>query len=59
MIVVAAIHLLLLQWEARREEKHLVTVHGPEYAAYMRRVGRFTPRTLAPYDSRSSAALRA
>ena len=50
MLVVAAVHLLFLQWEARREERHLVTVHGPEYATYIRRVGRFTPRSWAPYE---------
>ena len=44
MAVVAAVHLLLLQWEARREEAHLTRVHGTAYAAYRRAVGRFVPR---------------
>jgi len=56
MIVVAVIHLSFLQWEARREERHLVGVHGPQYEAYMRRVGRFVPRTLTPYGSGSNSA---
>ena len=53
MILVAAVHLLFLQWEARREERHLVSVHGPEYAAYMKRVGRFAPRMWSPLDRRA------
>jgi len=45
MIAVAVVHLLLLQWEARREERHLSAIHGPQYDRYCRRVGRFLPRT--------------
>jgi len=44
MAIVAAIHLGLLQWEARREEKYLAARHGEIYAAYCGRVGRFIPR---------------
>jgi len=44
MIATAACHLLLLQWEARREEKYLVGIHGSAYESYMGRVGRFIPR---------------
>jgi protein-S-isoprenylcysteine O-methyltransferase Ste14 len=44
MALTAAAHLLLLQWEARREERHLLALHGPEYANYRARVGRFLPR---------------
>jgi protein-S-isoprenylcysteine O-methyltransferase Ste14 len=44
MIVVAAIHLTLLQLEARREEKYLLGVHGPAYSEYCARVGGFLPR---------------
>jgi protein-S-isoprenylcysteine O-methyltransferase Ste14 len=54
MLVVAVVHVLFLQWEARREERHLASVHGPEYAAYMSRVGRFTPRALSPYVGRGA-----
>jgi protein-S-isoprenylcysteine O-methyltransferase Ste14 len=43
MLIVAACHLLLLHWEARREEKYLLSVHGPAYENYMKRVGRFIP----------------
>ncbi len=49
MLVVGIIHLALLQWEARREERHLVVHHGPAYEEYCRRVGRFMPRSLQPY----------
>ena len=44
MILLAAIHLSCLQWEARREEQHLLAVNGDLYAAYRARVGRFFPR---------------
>ena len=44
MLGLAVIHLTFLQWEARREERHLLAVSGPQYAAYRARVGRFLPR---------------
>jgi protein-S-isoprenylcysteine O-methyltransferase Ste14 len=44
MFGVAVLHLLFMQWEVRREEKYLVQLHGPAYADYMRRVGRFVPK---------------
>lgn len=44
MIALALIHLTLLQWEARREEAHLLALQGRAYAAYRARVGRFLPR---------------
>jgi protein-S-isoprenylcysteine O-methyltransferase Ste14 len=43
MIGIAMLHLLLLQWEARREEKNLSRLHGPQYDQYCARVGRFFP----------------
>lgn len=46
MLVTAIAHLLLLQWEARREEKHLLAHHGQAYADYCRHVPRFLPRSL-------------
>ena len=49
MLGVGVIHLALLQWEARREEKYLVVHHGEAYAEYCRRVGRFVPRWGKPY----------
>jgi protein-S-isoprenylcysteine O-methyltransferase Ste14 len=44
MAVLAVIHLAFLQWEARREERHMLSVHGATYGDYMRQVGRFFPR---------------
>jgi protein-S-isoprenylcysteine O-methyltransferase Ste14 len=44
MLVVGVIHLLLLQWEARREEKYLTALHGPTYSDYAAKTGRFMPR---------------
>jgi protein-S-isoprenylcysteine O-methyltransferase Ste14 len=44
MLAVGIIHLSLLQWEARREEQYLTALHGPSYALYAARTGRFLPR---------------
>jgi protein-S-isoprenylcysteine O-methyltransferase Ste14 len=43
LLILAVIHLLFLQWEARREERHMLSVHGDTYASYMKQVGRFVP----------------
>jgi len=45
MAVIALLHLALLQWEARREERYLLSLHGPAYANYIAQVGRFFPRS--------------
>jgi protein-S-isoprenylcysteine O-methyltransferase Ste14 len=55
MIGVAAIHLLLLQWEARREELNLSRVHGGQYDAYRRQTGRFIPVCLHAYSGQNAA----
>ncbi len=44
MIAVGVLHLMLLQWEARREEKFLIALHGAAYTNYAARAGRFIPR---------------
>jgi protein-S-isoprenylcysteine O-methyltransferase Ste14 len=44
MLAVGAVHLSLLQWEARREERYLITLHGPSYVHYSARTGRFLPK---------------
>ncbi len=44
MAATAVIHIFLLQWEARREERHLSDVHGASYDRYRVGVGRFVPR---------------
>jgi protein-S-isoprenylcysteine O-methyltransferase Ste14 len=43
MIGIAVVHIALLQWEARREERNLSRIHGPQYDQYCSRVGRFLP----------------
>ncbi len=56
MIGVGVMHLTLLQWESRREERHLTAIHGDEYTAYRARVGRFIPRlTLRPDGGKKTA----
>jgi protein-S-isoprenylcysteine O-methyltransferase Ste14 len=44
MLLVGLLHLALLQWEARREERFLTALHGPTYTDYAARTGRFLPR---------------
>ena len=53
---VAVVHLLLLQWEARREERHLSRVHGPAYDVYRAGVGRFAPRFRRPAVTPAAAS---
>jgi protein-S-isoprenylcysteine O-methyltransferase Ste14 len=45
VLVTSAIDFLLLQIEARREERYMESKHGAEYARYKNSVGRFVPRT--------------
>ena len=51
MAIVAVVHLLLLQWEARREEQHLSAVHGPAYDRYRAGTGRFMPRWSTAHEA--------
>jgi protein-S-isoprenylcysteine O-methyltransferase Ste14 len=51
LIATAMLHLLLLQWEAHREERHLSTIHGQQYDLYCKSVGRFLPRTRRGYST--------
>jgi protein-S-isoprenylcysteine O-methyltransferase Ste14 len=44
MLAAAAVHLLLLTWEARREDRHLEARHGDAFRQYRGRVGAFLPR---------------
>lgn len=44
MIVVAAIHIVLMNLKARNEERHLLSTHGEAYQSYLDRTGRFLPR---------------
>lgn len=56
MLMAGFLHLLLLQWEARREEKYLLVHHGQSYAEYCRRVGRFVPRSLQGFHPNAPLA---
>jgi protein-S-isoprenylcysteine O-methyltransferase Ste14 len=44
MLLVAVLHVALLNFKAEKEERHLAERHGSAYALYRRRVGRFVPR---------------
>jgi len=48
MALLWVVHLVLNHLKARNEERHLLKVHGEAYAIYMRRTGRFVPRSAAP-----------
>ena len=48
MLVVAAIHITMMNAKARTEEQHLLAVHGEAYARYLRASGRFFPRRGRP-----------
>jgi protein-S-isoprenylcysteine O-methyltransferase Ste14 len=43
MLVAGVFHLVLMQWEARREERHMLQTHGDAYSNYCSRVSRFLP----------------
>lgn len=47
MIAVGVMHIMLLQWEVRREEAHMFRVHGSAYTHYCARVRRFIPHRAA------------
>ena len=44
MLAIAVVHIVLMHFKARNEERHLLKMHGDAYAAYLRRTGRFVPR---------------
>jgi protein-S-isoprenylcysteine O-methyltransferase Ste14 len=44
MLLVAAIHVTLMNVKARNEERFLLAAHGERYARYCRDTGRFVPR---------------
>ena len=49
MLAAGVIHLVLLQWEASREERYLLGVHGDVYGSYRNSVGRFIPRSFSAH----------
>jgi protein-S-isoprenylcysteine O-methyltransferase Ste14 len=44
LLAAGTVHLILLHWEARREENHMLLQHGEVYGRYRDRVGGFFPR---------------
>ena len=49
VIGVAVLLACLLQWEAIREEDHMIRTHGETYGRYRAGVGRFVPRSIRPF----------
>jgi protein-S-isoprenylcysteine O-methyltransferase Ste14 len=47
MLLLAAVHIVLMNIKARNEEAHLARIHGEAYARYIERTGRFLPRPAA------------
>ena len=43
MIAAGMIHIAFLIWESRREERHMLRIHGASYEIYRRIVPRFIP----------------
>lgn len=46
MLGIGVIHLSLLRWEAVREERYLLNLHGDTYRRYASATGRFFPRSV-------------
>lgn len=44
MLIVALVHIVLMNLKARNEEIHLLRTHGDAYDRYLRGTGRFFPR---------------
>ena len=44
MVVIAVVHVTLMNLKARNEERHMLATHGESYAQYVGRTGRFWPR---------------
>jgi protein-S-isoprenylcysteine O-methyltransferase Ste14 len=44
LLSAGTLHLILLHWEARREERHMLIQHGDIYEQYRARVGGFFPK---------------
>jgi len=44
LLIAGTLHLVLLHWEARREECHMLVQHGEVYERYRARVGGFFPK---------------
>lgn len=44
MLAIAVVHIVLMNFKARNEERHLLKMHGDAYARYLLCTGRFIPR---------------
>jgi protein-S-isoprenylcysteine O-methyltransferase Ste14 len=47
MLLIALVHVVLMNIKARNEEAHLAAIHGEAYDRYAARTGRFVPRLTA------------
>jgi protein-S-isoprenylcysteine O-methyltransferase Ste14 len=48
MLIVAVVHIVLMNLKARNEERHMLAMHGEGYRQYLRRTGRFLPGAQPP-----------
>jgi len=44
MLALGVVHVVLMVLKAHNEERHMLAVHGDQYARYLARTGRFLPR---------------
>jgi len=58
MLVVAAVHIVLMNVKATNEERHLRSCHGDAYERYVERTGRFFPRFRSRGEPGSSGPAR-
>ncbi|HWE02598.1 MAG TPA: isoprenylcysteine carboxylmethyltransferase family protein [Tepidisphaeraceae bacterium] len=54
MLAAGIVHISLLSWESRREDRHLYKIHGDAYGRYREQVGGFFPRVTGGASSKST-----
>ena len=57
LLLATLVHVVLLQWESRREEQHMLRTHGEVYRTYCQTVGRFVTGIEVARDRISASAL--
>ena len=47
MLVIAVVHIVLMNIKAHNEERYLLKVHGEQYQRYLQRTSRFFPGSVS------------